>query len=71
MPPFLLPVVTYLLEHQLVPFLEWAISGSVRLIERHYGRKGVPVPERTAQRPVVAAVASAKPPLVFPPDTRL
>lgn len=69
MPAFLLPVIAKILETQLVPFLEWCISGSVRLIERHYSRKGVPVPARTAQRPVVAAVAS--PPLVFPPDTRL
>lgn len=58
MPPFLLPIVTYLLENQLVPFLEWCITGAVRLIERRYGRKGVPVPKRTAQRPTVAAVAS-------------
>lgn len=58
MPPFLLPIVTYLLENQLVPFLEWCITGAVRVIERHYGRKGVPVPAKTAERPTVAAVAS-------------
>jgi hypothetical protein len=69
MPAWLLPVVVKLLETQLVPFLEWCISGSVRLIERHYARKGVPVPERTAQRPVVAAVTSK--PFELPPDAQL
>lgn len=58
MPPFLLPIVTYLLENQLVPFLEWAITGAVRLIERRYARKGTPIPAKTAERPTVAAVAS-------------
>lgn len=59
MPTFLLPVVVKLLETQLVPFLEWCITGAVRLIERHYAHRGMPVPASTLQRPVVAAVASS------------
>lgn len=61
MPPFLLPVIVKILETQGVPFLEWCIRGSVRLIERHYGRKGLPVPAKLLQRPTVAAVASTVP----------
>lgn len=69
MPPFLLPVIAKLLETQLVPFLEWAITGCVRLLERRYARKGTGLPGKLLERPTVAAVASR--PLALPPDARL
>ena len=58
MPAFLLSILANVLESLAVPAAQWVLRGSVRVLERHYGRRGAEVPGKLYEAPTRRSVAS-------------